>query len=339
MIGKTFFVGFIHPQIRPFIFYDICIMTKVRIAILDDYQQVAFEYADWTPIKERADVVVLNDHLALEDQVIERLKGFAIICVMRERTPLTRYILSQLKLSGLQLVISTGTRNASIDSQAADELGLVIKHTGYLQTGAPELTWALLMNLARKVYIEQDNFRNGGWQTTVGTDLSGKTLGIVGLGKIGSRIAAFANVFDMNVIAWSPNLTSEKAIGAGAKLVSKGELFRQADFVTVHLVLSERSKNIIGAPEFALMKPSAYLINTSRGPLVDEGALLDALTNNQIAGAALDVFAVEPLPADHPFRRLPNLLATTHIGYVTEDTYRIFYGDTVQIISDWLNLN
>jgi phosphoglycerate dehydrogenase-like enzyme len=202
-----------------------------------------------------------------------------------------------------------------------------------------ELTWALLMALARHIVPESTGLRAGKapWQTTVGVDLGGKTLGIVGLGHIGSKIARYAQAFDMNVLAWSPNLTAEKAAIAGAQLVSKEDLFRQADFVTVHLVLSERSTGTIDAPALALMKPTAYLINTSRGPLIDEAALIETMTSRRIAGAALDVFDQEPLPLDHPFRTLDNVLATPHIGYVTEATYRVFYPDTVQAITEWLS--
>lgn len=254
---------------------------------------------------------------------------------MRERTPLNREVLSQLP--HLKLIVSTGRRNASLDSKACEELGIEVATTDYVESGAPELTWALLMALARKVVVENGSVRSGGWQTTVGVDLKGKTMGIVGLGRIGSQIAAYAKVFGMKVIAWSENLTEERAHRAGAELVSKERLFKAADFVSVHLVLSDRSRGIIGQKELETMKPSAFLINTSRGPLVDESALLETLHNKRIAGAALDVYDTEPLPADHPLRSLDNVLATPHIGYVTEDTYKVFYGDTVKAIETWLH--
>ena len=307
--------------------------NKPKIAVLDDYQQVAFAMADWTAIKQEADVTVFTDHIAEEDKIIERLKPFDAICVMRERTPLTRSILSQLP--NLKLIVSTGTRNASIDTKAVEELGIMLKHTGYISTGASELTWALLMAFARHIPQEVNNFKAGGWQQTVGIDLSGKTIGIIGLGRLGEKMAHYAKAFDMKVIAWSQNLTVEKAEAAGAKLVSKEELFKQADIVTMHLVLSDRSSGIVGKAEFDLMKPTAYFINTSRGPLVDEQALIETLQQKKIADAAIDVFDVEPLPADHPLRKLDNLLATSHIGYVTENTYRLFYGDTVAILNEW----
>lgn len=248
--------------------------------------------------------------------------------------PLNRVVLSALP--NLKLIVSTGKRNASLDVKACEELGIKVEMTNYVETGAPELTWALLMALARNVVTENGNVCSGGWQTIVGVDLKGKTIGIVGLGRIGSKIAAYAKAFDMKIIAWSENLAAEKAAEAGAVLVSKESLFQWADFVTVHLVLSDRSKGIIGAKELEMMKPSAFLINTSRGPLVDEAALIDTLVNKRIAGAALDVYDTDPLPANHDFRSLDNVLATPHIGYVTEDTYKVFYEDTVKAIAAWL---
>jgi phosphoglycerate dehydrogenase-like enzyme len=306
----------------------------MQIAILDDYQQVALSMADWSPLTGRAQLTVFNDHLADTGLLVKRLLPFRVVCVMRERTPLSRDILSQLP--NLKLVVSTGKRNASLDVKACEELGIEVAVTDYVESGAPELTWALLMALARKVVMEHNGVRSGGWQTTVGVDLRGKTIGIVGLGRIGSQIAAYAKAFGMKVIAWSEHLTEERAHRAGAELVSRERLFKAADFVSVHLILSDRSRGVIGAAELALMKPSAYLINTSRGPLVQEAALIAALSERRIAGAALDVYDAEPLPAAHPLRTLDNVLATPHIGYVTEETYRVFYGDTVKAITRWL---
>jgi phosphoglycerate dehydrogenase-like enzyme len=308
--------------------------NKPKIAVLDDYQQVALNMADWDNVKSVADVMVFNNHIADEEKVVERLLPFDVVCVMRERTPLTRNILSQLP--NLKLVVSTGARNASIDNQAVADFGIELKHTRYLSTGAPEITWTLLMALAKHIPQESTNFKSGNWQQTIGMDLAGKTIGIVGLGRVGEKIAQFAKAFDMNIIAWSQNLTAEKAEAAGATLVNKEELFQQADLVTVHLVLSDRTRGIIGKQEFDLMKPTALFVNTSRGPLVNEEALIETLQQNKIAGAAVDVFDQEPLPADHPLRKLDNLLATSHIGYVTENTYRLFYGDTVNILNEWL---
>jgi phosphoglycerate dehydrogenase-like enzyme len=305
-----------------------------RIAVLDDYQQVALSFADWLPVQEKAGVTVFSDHLVDEPAVIRRLSPFRVVCVMRERTPLTRKILSQLP--NLKLIVSTGRRNASIDMQAAAELGITVAATGYHTSGAPELTWALLLAAARHIVVENTAVRSGHWQQRIGTDLHGKTIGIVGLGNIGRKIASYAHAFGMNVIAWSENLTAEKAVEAGAQLVTKEALFRDSDFVTVHLVLSDRSRGIIAAKELNGMKPSAYFINTSRGPLVEEKALIAILQERKIAGAAIDVFDEEPLPRDHPLRQLDNVLCTPHIGYVTEDTYRLFYQDTVKAVLEWL---
>lgn len=307
---------------------------KIRIAVLDDYQQVSRKFADWSALEAAAEVVVFSDHISETGALIERLSSFDVLCVMRERTPLTREILSSLPK--LRLIVSTGLRNASVDAKAVQELGMVLKFTGYVWSGAPEMTWALLMAVARNIPQESQNLKSGNWQTTIGTDLSGKTIGIVGLGNIGVKIAAYARVFDMKVIAWSENLTAEKAAAAGAVLVSKETLFKEADFISIHLVLSDRSRGIVAADDLSRMKPSAYLINTSRGPLVDEQALIEVLQQKRIAGAAIDVFDQEPLAADHPFRTLDNIVATPHIGYVTEDTYKVFYSDTVKAIQEWM---
>ncbi len=307
----------------------------MEIAVLDDYQGVALSMVDWSVLDGLAKVTVFRDHLPGETAVIERLRNFDVVCVMRERTPLTRSILAQVPR--FKLVVSTGMRNASIDMQAAEELGITVRPTGYIGTGAPELTWALLMGITKRVVPEHGDLRHGGWQTGVGIDLARKTIGIVGLGNIGSKIAQYARVFDMDVIAWSQNLTAEKAAAQGARLVTKEALFAEADFVTVHLVLSPRTRGLIGQTDLDRMKPSAFFINTSRGPLVEETALIKVLEERRIAGAALDVFDQEPLPKDHPFRRLENVLATPHIGYVTDNTYHVFYQDTVRILLEWIN--
>ncbi|EHQ31208.1 D-2-hydroxyacid dehydrogenase family protein [Mucilaginibacter paludis] len=309
--------------------------SKIQIAVLDDYQQVATATADWSEVQRRAQVTIFHDHLFNETEVINRLLPFDVVCVMRERTPLNRNILSQLP--NLKVIVSTGKRNASIDVQAAEEFNIRIMPTGYIGTGAPEMTWAMLMAITRHIPLEAANVRSGGWQTTIAADLTGKTLGIIGLGNIGAKMAVYAKAFDMNVIAWSQNLTEEKAAASGAKLVTKEELFSQADFVTIHLVLSDRSRGIVGEVDLNLMKPTAYFINTSRGPLADEQALIKVLEQKKIAGAALDVFETEPLPPGHPFRKLDNVLATPHIGYVTENTYKLFYEDTVKAILKWLD--
>ena len=312
-------------------------MKKIEIAVLDDYQSVALKMADWSELEKVSNITVFHDHLSDQQELVKRLKPFDILCLMRERTPVNRELLSNLP--NLKLIVSTGFRNASIDAAAVQDLGIRLQNTGYLGSGAPEMTWALLMAMAKKIPQENASLKNGGWQTQIGSDLKGKTIGIVGLGTIGAKIASIAAVFDMNVIAWSQNLTPEKAESHGARYVSKEYLFENADFITVHLVLSERTKGIISIPELALMKPAAYLVNTSRGPLIDEKALVDSLENKKIAGAALDVFDIEPLPANHPFRTLDNVLATPHTGFVTENTYKLFFEDTVTIIKKWIQEN
>jgi phosphoglycerate dehydrogenase-like enzyme len=306
-----------------------------RIAVLDDYQSVALDYADWGPVKAKAEVTVFTDNLADPAAVVERLRPFDIVCAMRERTPLTRAILEQLP--ALKLIVTTGARNASIDMAAVKDRGITICHTGYNSSGAMEMTWALIMAAARQVPAEYASFQAGGWQRHVGLDLKGATLGIIGLGKIGQSIARIGKAFEMNVIAWSQNLTAETAEAASVTKVEKADLLRQSDFVTLHLVLSPRSRGIIGAAEIALMKPTAWLVNTSRGPLIDEAAMIAALEAKAIAGAALDVFDIEPLPKDHKLRTMDRVMASPHVGFVTQDTYRIFYGDTVENILAWMD--
>lgn len=308
-------------------------MTK--IAILDDYQQVALNSADWSAVQARAEVTVFQDHLDDVDALGERLLPFDAVCVMRERTPLTAEILA--RLPNLKFIGSNGLRNASIDLAVARARGVVVSSTGGRGNGAPELTWALILAAARHVPAEVASFRSGGWQVGVGADLEGATLGIMGLGKIGARVAAVGRAFGMKVIAWSENLTSDAAEAAGATLVDKSTLLGEADWLTLHLVLSERSRGIIGAEELRLMKPTAWLVNTSRGPLVDEAALVDALTRRAIAGAALDVFDTEPLPRDHPLRSLDNVVATPHLGFVTKGTYKVFYEETVENLLAWMD--
>jgi phosphoglycerate dehydrogenase-like enzyme len=308
--------------------------TPVRIAVLDDYQNVALEMADWSSLGAQAEITVFHDHLTGLDNIVERLLPFDVLCVMRERTPLPRAVIE--RLPRLRLIASTGRRNAAIDIDAAAERGIVVAPTGYNPRPAIELTWALVLSSVRHIAPESTNLRAGGWQRTVGDGLHGKMLGVLGLGNIGAEVARIGLAFGMEVIAWSQNLTEERANACGARLVGKDQLFRDADILTVHLVLSERTKGIVGAAELQTMKPASRLINTSRGPIVDETALIQALRERRIAGAALDVFDVEPLPADHPFRSLENVLATPHIGFVTRELYRTFYGNTVKNIAGWL---
>jgi phosphoglycerate dehydrogenase-like enzyme len=307
----------------------------MKIAILDDYQNLALRMADWSALAGRAEITVFDDHLADPVAIVERLAPFDVICVMRERTPLPREILQ--RLPKLKLIASTGARNASIDMAAARELGIAVTATGYRSTSTIELTWALILASVRPVIRENEAVRDGRWQTSIGEELSGKILGVLGLGNIGAAVARIGLAFGMKIIAWSQNMTPEKAEAAGATLVSKDELFRQADIVTIHLILSGRTRGLVGAAALALMKPTSRLINTSRGPIVDEAALVKALRSHALAGAAIDVFDQEPLPSQHPFRTMDNVLATPHIGYVTENLYQTFYGDAVTSITAWLD--
>jgi phosphoglycerate dehydrogenase-like enzyme len=307
----------------------------VNVAILDDYQDVALSLADWSPLNGRATISVFNDHLADPNAVIERLKPFDVVCVMRERTPLPREILGELP--NLKLIASTGSANASIDEDAAASLGIVVAHTGYMSTPTIEFTWALILSLARNIPSENQSLRHGGWQRTVGDELSGKTLGLLGLGRVGSEVCKIGRAFGMNVVAWSQNLTPAAAEEQGVRYVSKDALFSTSDFLSIHVRLSPRTYHLVGATELAQMKPTSRLINTSRGPIVDGAALLEVLGANGITGAALDVYDVEPLETPHPLRELPNVLATPHIGYVSKELFRTFCGDTVKNIVRWLD--
>jgi phosphoglycerate dehydrogenase-like enzyme len=310
-------------------------MKKYKIAVLDDYQNLAFKCADWSELHDRAEVTVFQEHLGDPNAVIERLLPFEIVCVMRERTPLPQNVIE--RLPQLKLIASTGSGNASIDIAAAADHGVAVVFTGYRADPTIEFTWALILASARHIVTESNSVRSGGWQQTVGLDLGGKTLGVLGLGRIGSQVARIGSAFGMNLITWSQNLTAEAAKASGATLVSKDQLFEQADILTIHLVLSSRSRGLVGAAELLRMKPTAWLINASRGPIVDEQALINVLNNKQFAGAAIDVFDVEPLPPSHPFRTLERVLATPHIGYVSQGLYKTFYKDTVTNIRTWLD--
>jgi phosphoglycerate dehydrogenase-like enzyme len=307
----------------------------IKIAVLDDYQGVALKMADWSAVAARSQLDIYDDHLADADAVVTRLLPYDVVCVMRERTPLRRAVIE--RLPNLKLIASTGPRNASIDLEAAAARGIQVAHTGYFGSPTLELTWALILASARHIVAESDAVRGGGWQHTIGDDLAGKTLGLIGLGNLGAQVAKIGLAFGMQVIAWSQNLSGEKAGLAGAALVSKEQLLRRSDIVSIHLVLSERTRGLIGAGELALMKPTARLVNTSRGPIVAEAALIAALNARQIAGAAIDVYDTEPLPPDHPYRKLPHLIATPHIGYVSRALYERFYRDSVSNILAWLD--
>lgn len=309
-------------------------MAVPKIAVLDDYQRVALEMADWSAVCRQASVEVFADTVADPDTLVARLLPFEVLCVMRERTPLPRVILE--RLPNLRLIVSTGPKNTSIDAGTAAQRGIAVEHTRGSLVAPIELTWALIQASARHVIAEATSLRAGGWQRTVGDELAGKTLGILGLGRIGGKIAQIARLFDMDVITWSDRTTGTEAAQAGARLVTKSELFRTSDILTIHLVLVEATRGLVGAGELAQMKRTAWLVNTSRGPIVDEAALVQALRDGTLAGAALDVFDTEPLPADHPFRTLENVVATPHLGYVSRQQYEVFYGDTVRIVAAWL---
>ncbi|MES1924954.1 D-2-hydroxyacid dehydrogenase family protein [Salinisphaera sp. T31B1] len=302
----------------------------MRIALLDDYQQVARDLADWDRLPDGARLTVFNDHLADEDALVDRLAAFDVIGVMRERTPLTRSLIE--RLPDLRLIVTTGTGNASIDVAAARERGICVCGTDSLGFATAEHTMALMLALARNLVGEANSVARGGWQLGVGRDLRGATLALAGLGRLGSEVAALGRAFGMRVIAWSEHLSSAHAAANGVEAVSKDRLLREADYLSIHLRLSPRTAGLFGAPEFALMRPRACLINTSRAPIVDTGALLAALEAGRPGAAALDVFDIEPLPADSPLRGHPKLLLTPHIGYVTEPTYELFYQGTLEAI-------
>ena len=306
-----------------------------RVAVLDDYQEVALEMADWGILPSDVDVEVFRDHLSDQDAVVECLKDFEIIVAMRERTPFPRTLLE--RLPKLKLLVTTGMRNASIDMEAASDLGIMVCGTGGLSYPTAELTWGLILALLRQIPKEDRATRAGHWQVSMGAGLRDKVLGVMGLGNLGSQVATVGKAFGMSVIAWSQNLTKERAIQFGATLVGKDDLFSGSDIVTIHVVLSDRTTGLVGARELDLMKPSAYLINTSRGPIVDEEALVHALQKGTIAGAGLDVSDPEPLSLDHPLRRLENTVITPHMGYVTTETYEGFYGDAVEDIRAFLS--
>jgi len=311
-------------------------MQMIRAAILDDYQNVALSMADWSAISKDVEVRVFDKPFASQDEAVEALQGFAIVVGMRERTPFPRKVIEALP--DLKLLITTGAKNNSFDIKAAAERGITVCGTGGVGSPTTGIAFGLMLELTRRIGFENARLKAGAlWQVTIGQDLEGLTLGVVGLGKLGQRSAAVGKAFGMKVIAWSQNLTPEKAHAGGADYATKEELFRSADIVTIHLVLSERSRGLIGAADLALMKKTAYLINTARGPIVDEQALVAALQAKRIAGAGLDVFGTEPLPIDHPFRTMDNVVITPHLGYVSEQNYRKYFPDIVEDIRAWLD--
>jgi phosphoglycerate dehydrogenase-like enzyme len=309
--------------------------SLIRIAVLDDYQNVALELADWSQLKTRAEITVFNDHVTETAQLIERLTPFDVLCVMRERTPLTRSLIE--RLPNLRLIASTGAGNSSIDMDAAADRGVKVVHTDYSSTPTIEFAWATILAMARNIPVETRSVREGGWQRTLGTQLAGKTLGLLGLGHVGSAVGVIGRAFRMNVIAWSQNLSAERAESKGVQRVDKDTLFSASDILSIHVRLSERTRGLVGAAELARMKPTSRLVNTSRGPIVDTAALMAALKSGRIAGAAIDVYDSEPLDPADPLRTMDNVLATPHIGYVTRELYQTFYGDTVRNIVEWLD--
>jgi phosphoglycerate dehydrogenase-like enzyme len=307
----------------------------MKVAVLDDYANLAAQTADWSVLDGRAVVTMFSEHLTDVDAVVKHLEPFDVVCIMRERTPMSREVIA--RLPNLKMIASTGARNAAIDVSAAKERGISVAHTGYRSDPAIEFTWALILGSARNLVRENNAFRAGGWQQSIGGDLKGRTLGVLGLGNIGAQVAKIGAAFGMEVICWSQNMTKERAAAAGARDVSKEELFRRSDILTIHVVLSDRTRGLVGEPEIALMKPTSHLINTSRGAIVRESALIAALKARTIAGTAVDVFDTEPLPTDHPYRTLDNVLGTPHIGYATSGLYRTFYQDCVRNIAAWID--
>ncbi|UCH72766.1 MAG: D-2-hydroxyacid dehydrogenase family protein [Rhodospirillales bacterium] len=307
----------------------------IRVAILDDYQNVAMTLADWSPLAGRAEPVVFNDAFADADVAAAALAEFPVIVAMRERTPFPADLLA--RLPNCRLLITTGMRNFAIDMSAAKQSGILVCGTELLPYPAAELTWGLILALSLNIPHDARTMAEGGWQTRVGQSLYGRTLGIIGLGKQGKQVARFANAFHMEVLAWSRNLTAADAAGQDAKRVELDELLAAADIVTLHVVLNEGTRGLIGARELGLMKPEAFLVNTARGPVVDEAALLEALNGGRIAGAAIDVYEQEPLPADHPLRRAPNTVLTPHMGYVTRENLTLMYSQAIEDIAGFLD--
>jgi phosphoglycerate dehydrogenase-like enzyme len=310
-------------------------MTRLRCAITDDYLDVALKVADWSPLKDRVDMTVFNEPFASTEEAATALKDFEIICAMRERTPFPRALFDALPK--LKLLITSGMRNAALDLEAAKDHQVVLCGTQWGRDPTAPLTMGLILELTRNIGRESARMHAGErLQKFVGMEIEGRTLGVVGLGKLGSKVSKLGQAFGMNVIAWSPNLTPERCKEVGVGFASKEELFSNADIVTVHVVLSQRSRGLVGREDLARMKPTAYLVNTARGPIVDEAALLETLQQRKIAGAGIDVYSVEPLPVDHPFRKLDNMVLTPHLGYVTEDSFRNHYSQMVEGIGAWI---
>ena len=310
-------------------------MTRLRCAILDDYLNISLKLADWSKIEDRVDVTVFNQPFASQDSAVSALKDFEIILAMRERTPFPRAMFDALPK--LKLLITSGMRNNSIDLEAAKDKQVVVCGTKWSKDPTAPLTMGMILELTRNIGRENARMHGGEYlQKHLGIEIEDKTLGVVGLGNLGAKVAGLAKAFGMNVIAWSPNLTAERCKEVGVGYATKEELFSTADFITIHVVLSDRSRGLVGAADLARMKPTSFIVNTARGPIIDEMALLETLKARKIAGAAVDVFSVEPLPVDHPFRKLDNLVLTPHLGYVTQETFIAHYNQMVEGIDGWL---
>ena len=309
-------------------------MTRLRCAILDDYLNLSLRVADWSKLSDRVDVTVFDQPFASPEAAAAALKDFEIVCAMRERTPFPRALFAALPK--LKLLITSGMRNAALDLEAAKEHNVVLCGTQFSRDPTAPLTMGLILELTRNIGRENARMHAGEpLQKFVGMEIEGRTLGVIGLGKLGSKVAKLAQAFGMNVIAWSPNLTAERCKEVGVGYATKEQLFATADIITIHVVLGPRSRGLVGAADLARMKPTAYIVNTARGPIIDEAALLQTLQQKKIAGAGVDVFSVEPLPVDHPFRKLDNLVLTPHLGYVTEDSFRNHYTQMVEGIDAW----
>jgi len=310
----------------------------MKIAILDDYQQIAMQSADWSSLPKGTEVKSFSQNIADQAELVKQLQPYDVIIAMRERTPFPAQVIESLP--NLKLLVSTGARNASIDSAACERRNIALSWahgTKSAQSSTSEVAWALMLALAKRLPQCEKAMRSGGWQEHVMTQsLAGKTLGVLGLGRLGQFVAKYGQAFGMNVIAWSPNLTDERAAAVAVRRVAKEALFKESDFISVHMVLSKTTRGIVGAAELGLMKPTAYIINTSRGPLIDEQPLIDVLQNKKIAGAGLDVFWTEPLQKDHVLRRLDNVVLTPHVGYVVDDNMKMFYVNALKNIKAWM---
>jgi len=311
---------------------------RPRVAILDDYLDCALTVADWSPVLERADVTVFREAFVDQDDAVAKLQNFDVLAIMRERTPLPRAVIE--RLPNLRMIAMTGVRNPSLDAAAASERGVVVSTTSSTPNGSAgtvELAWTLILSLARWLPSQDAGMRNGKWQTRLGSNIAGKRLGLVGLGKLGAKMVPIARAFQMDVVAWSPNLDQTRAAEAGATYASKEELFATSDFISIHMVLSAKTRGLVGSEDLARMKPTSFLVNTARGPLIDELALIEALSSGRIAGAGLDVYDREPLPLDHPLRSATNTVLSPHLGFATREGLGHYYAESIKNMVAWLD--